>query len=95
MTQRAEEHGGRVVSVNGTSKRPAPQIYGSSDGVAIGGFATFPSKSAEDIAQEQFRLIEKTFADGKVGADEQYRLLLIGHSWGADKAVEVTSLRAS
>ena len=86
---------GRLVQVKtpGIEGNKHPQIYGSSDGAPILGSATFTSKSAAEIAQEQFRLIEKTVGNGNgLKATEEYRLLLIGHSWGADKAVEVANL---
>jgi hypothetical protein len=99
---------GRMVnSIQGTDLVRAPgkggavnrQIYGSSDENPIIGsdgsvHRTLPSKSAYEIAEEQFALIQKTIgADGsKLKQGDVYRLLLVGHSWGGDKAIEVANI---
>ncbi|HET6878692.1 MAG TPA: hypothetical protein VFI31_00885 [Pirellulales bacterium] len=100
MVNRAQ--GTDLVRAPGGGRGPGQvnrQIYGSSDENPIVGsdgsvHETLPSKSAYEIAEEQFALIQKTIgADGKKLKDGQvYRVLLVGHSWGGDKAIEVANI---
>jgi hypothetical protein len=86
--------GGRVVAPD--------MIYGSSNGINMpidrrlgtsSGKATLPSTPAAQIAADQYSLI--TSAANQLKEGEVFRVVIIGFSWGGEKAMQVASLLAA
>ena len=76
-----------------------PNVYGSANGAPVtgdpnrpnapGGLKTTPSEPAAKIAEKELAIIRQGVANLKDG--EVYHLVLVGTSWGADKAIEVVN----
>lgn len=70
-------------------KIEADMIYGSSNATNFPA-TDLPSRSAREIAEDQLALILS--AKNKLGDGEVYRVVLIGFSWGGEKAMQVATL---
>lgn len=66
-------------------------MYNSGDGNPIPGnpLPSLVGPNAQQIAQEQLTAIKNDLNNNKLKDGQVYRVLLVGYSWGADKAMDV------